>query len=93
MEIWSERPHYSEVSGKYLGEDPLAHFFAHICSKGANPSIRYEKRNIMLMTIEEHQIWDFGNPLGSHWDKVKERKEEMQRLSAEKSRHYGLYKE
>ena len=88
MEIWAERPHYSEVSGKYLGEEPLRHFFSHICGKGAHPSIRYEKGNIMLMTIEEHHEWDFGNPLGHQWDKVYERKEEMRKLSAQLSKRY-----
>ena len=82
MEIWNERPHKSEVSGEPLGDEPLAHFFSHVCGKGAHPSIRYEKRNIMLMTLDEHHTWDFGNPLGVQWDKVKERKEEMKQLSA-----------
>jgi hypothetical protein len=83
MEIWAERKHYSEVSGAYLGEEPLAHFFSHVCGKGAHPSIKFHKRNIMLMTIKEHHEWDFGNPLGPQWDKVCARKEEMRQLSAQ----------
>jgi hypothetical protein len=82
MEIWNERPHESEVSGEYLGEEPLAHFFSHVCAKGTHPTIRYEKRNIMLMTIKEHHTWDFGSRVGEMWDKVRERQEEMQQLSA-----------
>jgi hypothetical protein len=82
MEIWNQRPHYSEVSGKYLGEEPMAYFFAHVCSKGAHPKLKFEKRNIMLMTLVEHIIWDTRVPEGKMWDKVKDRKEEMQKLSA-----------
>ena len=54
LKIWNERPHYSELSGKYLGEEPNSWFFAHILSKGAAPNLKYDPRNIMLVTKEEH---------------------------------------
>lgn len=54
FEIWSEREHVSELSGKYLGEEPNAFFFAHILSKGAYPELKFCKENIMLVTQDEH---------------------------------------
>lgn len=63
-EIWTERSHISQISGKKLrGEDdPMWHWqFAHLLSKGAYPSLRHDKQNILLMTPEEHQEFDGGD--------------------------------
>lgn len=54
QEIWNERDHVSELSGKYLGDEMNAWFFAHILSKGSNPQLKFNKENIMLVTQEEH---------------------------------------
>lgn len=54
MEIWKERKHYSEVSGDYLGSEPLSTFFHHILPKGKYPDVAYDKSNIILLTLEEH---------------------------------------
>lgn len=56
-EIWDERPHISEVSGRTL---PAFHpiLFSHIISKGAAPSLKFRKDNIMLMTSDEHCLWE-----------------------------------
>lgn len=54
QEIWNEREHVSELSGKYLGDEMNAWFFAHILSKGSNPQLKYNKENIMLLTQDEH---------------------------------------
>lgn len=89
-EIWCEREHVSEVSGEYLGEEPLSYFFSHVCSKGAYTDLRWNKRNIMLMTWAEHRIWEFHDPVspsGEVWEKVFQRQEEMQQLSA---KHYKI---
>jgi hypothetical protein len=60
IEIWNERPHFSQVSGK-----PITVFsvwcFAHILSKGAYPSYRLDKRNIYLVLPEEHVLYDNGD--------------------------------
>lgn len=60
LELWNERPHVSQVSG-----EPIQFFsvsnFAHILSKGAFPSLRLEKRNIYLVTKEEHHEYDCGD--------------------------------
>jgi hypothetical protein len=56
-EIWEERPHRSEISGK-----KIKHFslwcFAHVISKGSEPKGRLDKANIVLCTPEEHQLYD-----------------------------------
>ena len=54
MEIWNERKHYSEVSGEYLGKEPLSTFFHHILPKSKYPELQYDKSNIILLTLDEH---------------------------------------
>lgn len=55
MEIWDERKHYSEVSGDYLGKEPLSTFFHHILPKSKYPELAYDKSNIILLTLPEHE--------------------------------------
>lgn len=57
LEIWNERVHESEISGEMLHE-PRTFHFAHILAKGGYPSFRHRKDNIVLMTFEEHQLFD-----------------------------------
>lgn len=60
-EIWQERPHVSQVSGKPLLPDfhKLWHWqFAHVRSKGADGNNRLNKDNIVLLTWDEHHAWD-----------------------------------
>ncbi len=54
LEIWKERKHYSEVSGNYLGKEPLSTFFHHILPKEKYPELEYDKSNIILLTLDEH---------------------------------------
>lgn len=83
MEIWSERDHYSEVSGEPLGEfHPI--FFSHLVTKGSRPDLRYNKENIMLMTVEEHSKWEFGDRdklrKNKLWNKVFKRYEKIKNI-------------
>lgn len=55
--IWAKRPHESEVSGELLYRFSPA-YFAHVLPKGAYPSYRLKEENIVLMTFEEHQLFD-----------------------------------
>jgi hypothetical protein len=55
MEIWNERKHYSEVSGEYLGSEALSTFFHHILPKSKYPDVAYDKSNIILLTLPEHE--------------------------------------
>jgi hypothetical protein len=55
LEIWKERKHYSEVSGDYLGSEPLSTFFHHILPKSKYPELEYDKSNIILLSLLEHE--------------------------------------
>lgn len=62
QEIWATRPHVSEVSGKKLlpPSHSLWHWqFAHILSKGAYPRYKVNPDNIVMITPEEHHLFDF----------------------------------
>lgn len=63
LEIWSEREHKSELSGVKLpyGMDNMKMWvcqFLHVLPKGKFPSMRLNKRNIMLATPIEHEYQD-----------------------------------
>lgn len=55
MDIWHERKHISEVSGRWLGKEPLSIFFHHILPKSKYTQAALDKDNIILLTFEEHQ--------------------------------------
>jgi len=54
MEIWNKRKHYSEVSGTFLGSEPLTIFFHHILPKEKFPQAKLDEDNIILLTFDEH---------------------------------------
>lgn len=62
--IWEEKPHTCDLCGVYLGEEPLAHYFSHILSKGAYPRLKLNPENIMLNCWDCHQKWDHGDATG-----------------------------
>ena len=54
MDIWLERPHKSEVSGRWLGREALSTFFHHILPKSKYPEAIFDIDNIILLTFDEH---------------------------------------
>lgn len=54
LSIWAKRVHYSDVSGTYLGKEPLTVFFHHVLPKEKYPNLKYEEYNIVLLTLDEH---------------------------------------
>jgi len=54
LQLWKRVPHYSQVSGKYLGKEPLSVFFHHILPKEKYPQASEDEENIILLTLEEH---------------------------------------
>ena len=54
LQLWKKFPHYSQVSGKYLGSEPLSVFFHHILPKEKYPQACFDEENIVLLTLEEH---------------------------------------
>lgn len=53
-EIWNKRPHYSEVSLKWLGNEPNTCFFHHIYPKSSFPEYEFDVDNIVQLTADEH---------------------------------------
>lgn len=68
-EIWKERKHVSGVDGKLLGDKYKAIYMSHILGKGSHPKFRHYKKNVVLMTIWQHILWEF------HKDKIKDKPE------------------
>lgn len=54
MSLWKKRSHYSEVSGRFLGKEPLTVFFHHILPKEKYPEACFDEENIIFLTLEEH---------------------------------------
>ena len=54
LSMWKKRPHYSEVSGVYLGKEPMSTYFHHILAKEKYPEACLDEENIILLTLEEH---------------------------------------
>ena len=52
--IWKKRKHHSEVSGAYLGKEPMSTYFHHILSKEKYLEACLDEENIILLTLEEH---------------------------------------
>lgn len=58
QEIWEDRPHQCENCGVSLPEPARTYYFSHIKSKGAHPSLRYDKDNVQLLCYECHYAYD-----------------------------------
>lgn len=54
LKLWKKFPHYSMVSGKYLGSEPLSVFFHHVLPKEKYPEASLDEENIIFLTLEEH---------------------------------------
>jgi len=52
--IWKQRAHKSEVSGTYLGSEPMSTYFHHILPKEKYPEACFDEENIILLTLDEH---------------------------------------
>jgi hypothetical protein len=70
IEIWNKRPHYSEVSGVWLGNEPKSWMFDHLLEKSKYPEIKYEKWNIALVSFDEHSRKTNGFPLPKHQELI-----------------------
>mgnify|MGYP003659521590 CR=1 FL=1 len=77
LKLWEERDHISFISGKYLGSEPRAHFFAHVLPKGAFKKMKCDEENIVFLTMEEHHRQHFGSikddPQWQKWFELKEK--------------------
>ena len=55
-EIWAERPHFCEETGRSLGSEPNSTMFHHLLHKAPYPQFQFEKGNIMLLHPDVHQL-------------------------------------
>ena len=55
QKLWKLRGPFSEISGKWLGNEPLSTFFHHILPKSKYPDLELDENNIILLTPDEHQ--------------------------------------
>lgn len=56
-QIWEERAHFSQVTpDQEIYYDPWC--FAHVLSKGASPKFKLLRENIVLMTPQQHDVFD-----------------------------------
>lgn len=76
-QIWATRPHYSEVSGDFLGDEYNPCFFSHILTKAAYPRFRHYEKNICLMTWHEHNEWEFTERKDPKWNELRDEAEEL----------------
>lgn len=81
-EIWEEREHKCQVTGKPIYEFDIR-LFSHILSKGAYGTYRLDKRNIWIVTPEIHHIWEFGDRSHPMFEKKREVLEQL------KQEYYG----
>lgn len=61
-------------------EDPQVFFFSHILKKGTYPEGRLDPENIRLMTLEEHEKWEFQQHRlynDKKWEPIFELKERL----------------
>ena len=80
IEIWKERKHVSEVSGARLGPEMRTFYFSHVLPKSTYSLGRTDKDNIILMTLEEHTLWEHHKSKiqnDSKWKWVFERAEQL----------------
>lgn len=55
LSIWKKKPHKSEISGTWLGNEIKTLYFHHILEKRNYEMAKYDEDNIILLTWEEHQ--------------------------------------
>lgn len=77
FQIWNNRKHQCFACDAYLGEEPLAHYFAHILSRGAYPKFKLVPWNIVLMCLNCHHEFDFGDCNLERFNSVNEIKQQL----------------
>lgn len=53
-ELWNNEPHYSELSGKWLGNENSSAFWHHILPKSSFKEAEFDRDNIIRLTLDEH---------------------------------------
>lgn len=53
--IWQKSNKRCQISGRYLGNEPLTTFFHHILPKSKFPQYRYAEWNVIMLAPEIHE--------------------------------------
>lgn len=56
---WEVLDHYCQESGLWLKQYSSV-YISHILSRGAYPEMRWDIRNINILSFKAHQLWEFG---------------------------------
>lgn len=54
IKCWKNKPHYSEISGKFLGNTCSSIYQHHILPKSKYTEACFDEENIIFLTPEEH---------------------------------------
>jgi len=57
---WEHKPHICEECMKPLRDYSAVHI-SHILTKGANPAMAHDPRNVNILCLEHHCAWENGN--------------------------------
>lgn len=74
LSIWSKRGNKSEISGTYLGKEPLTIYFHHILPKENYPQAEFDEENIILLTWEEHDQVEMDE---SRYPEINKRRQQL----------------
>lgn len=61
--IWEHKPHYCEETMRPLS-NYSATFVSHILTRGANPEMAHDPRNVNILCFEMHNKWENGDRKG-----------------------------
>ena len=52
--IWTEREHFCQHCGQYLGNEPKSYMFDHLLEKQKYKDLEFEEENIWLVCLKCH---------------------------------------
>ncbi len=61
--VWKHKPHYCEECMKPLRRYSAV-YVSHILTRGANPAIAHDPRNVNILCFKHHAEWENGNRVG-----------------------------
>lgn len=61
--VWEHKPHYCEETMRPL-PNYSATFISHILTRGANPEMAHDPRNVNILCFEMHNKWENGDRKG-----------------------------
>ena len=58
--MWANKPHYCEECMRPLAEYSAV-YVSHILTRGANPDMAHDARNINILCFKHHSMWENGD--------------------------------